>query len=68
MNNRFENFTQREIEILLLALDQLDSDKDFLPQHKAPMDHVRWTMRDELDKMARATNNSRDGSHFGETY
>ena len=68
MSSRFAAFTQRELEILCLGLDVLDSNIHFLPQHRAKMYAMTNALRDELSTCQRATEASRDGSHFGDVY
>lgn len=68
MSSRFAAFTQRELEILCLGLDVLDSNIHFLPQHRAKMYAMTNALRDELSPCQRATENSSDGSHFGDVY
>lgn len=68
MDNRFSNFTQRELEILHDCLRNVEAEKVFLPQHKDRMEKTCYSLIDEMQPNLRATNNSPDGSHFGEIY
>jgi hypothetical protein len=64
MSNPFEDLDQPELEILALALDQLNPMAHFLPQHEEAMDRVRGKLYVQVRDLQRASVSSRDGSWF----
>ncbi|WP_043588461.1 hypothetical protein [Geminisphaera colitermitum] len=60
MNNRFDNFTQAELEVLLDALQAADSTEY---PHPEKWDHIRWELHKEAGVNARACNTP-SGSHL----
>lgn len=68
MNNPFENFDQRELEILQQALMNIDVQGDFLPQHRERCKEVYCRLWKQLREVVRAPAHSNDGSHFGEKW